>query len=74
MRRRDLFKLAKTSVAAFLVAKYGEPEPARASWNSDRGRVTVRDHQENQVLWAANNYGLSPAQVEALASGKVLAS
>lgn len=28
MRRRDLFRLASTSVAAFLVARYGAPEPA----------------------------------------------
>lgn len=76
MNRRDLFRLAKTSAAAFLVARYGAPEPARVSWEYDGGKVkvTVRDHQEEQVLWAANYYGLTPAQAEALKSGKALAS
>ncbi len=53
MRRRDLFRLAKTSVAAFLVAKYGPPQPeALVHWGTFRNR-------EGQIaLWVANDSGV----------------
>jgi hypothetical protein len=65
MKRRDLFDLAKTSVAAFLVAKYGPPAKQHVVIDWDTFNPYSQPFRLD--LW------LRPDEIDALRRGLALA-
>jgi len=67
VNRRDLFRLALASPAAFLVEKYGVPGPKRGNVTWIETRVVVPGPEEQTARWllAKRPGDLTPARATA---------